>query len=89
MYMDVVYDLLTAVDKIAHVTDLPIERTGGLDIHPRHEKGYEVIVKDLGYIFPDGHSALDGINLSIAPGERICISITPLQYLIFLLSLSY
>ena len=31
MNLDVVYDLLTAVDKIGQVTDLSIERTGGLD----------------------------------------------------------
>ena len=30
--MDVVYDMLTAVDKIAHVTDLPLEPSGGIDI---------------------------------------------------------
>ena len=74
MYMDVVYDLLTAVDKIAHVTDLAIERTGGLDIHPKYEKGYEISVKDLHYTFPEGHTVLSEINLFIPPGERICIS---------------
>ncbi len=74
MYMDVVYDLLTAVDKISHVTDLPIERAGGLDLKPKHEKGFEINVKDLSYTFPDGKQALTSINLAIAPGERICIS---------------
>lgn len=74
MYMDVVYDLLTAVDKIAHVTDLPIERAGGLDIKPQHEKGFQIHVRDLSYTFPNGKQALTNINFSIAPGERICIS---------------
>lgn len=32
MYMDVIYDLLTAVDKVSNVTDLPLERIGGLDM---------------------------------------------------------
>lgn len=74
MYMDVVYDLLTAVDKIAHVTDLPIERFGGLDVHPRHEKGFALEVRNLSYTFPNGGIGLRDINISIAPGERICIS---------------
>jgi ABC-type bacteriocin/lantibiotic exporter with double-glycine peptidase domain len=74
MYMDVVYDLLTAVDKIAHVTDLPIERAGGLDITPRHEKGFAIEVRDLSYAFPDGTFRLHHVDLSIAPGERVCFS---------------
>lgn len=74
MYMDVVYDLLTAVDKIAHVTDLPIERFGGLDIQPRHEKGFALEVRNLSYTFADNGVGLRDIHLSIAPGERVCIS---------------
>ncbi|MBL7849721.1 MAG: ATP-binding cassette domain-containing protein [Cyclobacteriaceae bacterium] len=74
MYMDVVYDLLTAVDKIAHVTDLPIERFGGLDVTPRHEKGFALEVRNLSFVPVGGEFSLRNINLSIAPGERICIS---------------
>jgi ABC-type bacteriocin/lantibiotic exporter with double-glycine peptidase domain len=74
MYMDVVYDLLTAVDKIAHVTDLPIERLGGLDFKSKHEKGFRIYVKDLSYSFHPGNKVLEGINLDIEPGERVCFS---------------
>lgn len=74
MYMDVVYDLLTAVDKIAHVTDLPIERFGGLDVTPRHEKGFALEVRNLSYTFSDNGHGLHDINFSVAPGERVCIS---------------
>jgi ABC-type bacteriocin/lantibiotic exporter with double-glycine peptidase domain len=74
MYMDVVYDLLTAVDKIAHVTDLPIERTGGLDFKRFHEKGFHVRVKDLHYSFPGNDKGIHGISVEVQPGERVCIS---------------
>jgi len=74
MYMDVIYDLLTAVDKIAHVTDLPIERAGGLDIPSENQQGFAVKIKNLSYVVPDGDFQLHDINLSIAPGERICIA---------------
>lgn len=74
MYMDVVYDLLTAVDKVSHVTDLPIERYGGLDIMPKHDRGFAVEARNLSYVFPDGRFQLQDINLQIAPGERICIA---------------
>jgi ABC-type bacteriocin/lantibiotic exporter with double-glycine peptidase domain len=74
MYMDVVYDLLTAVDKIAHVTDLPIERTGGMDFKRINEKGFHLRVKDLGYTFQGNEKTLQGISLEVQAGERICFS---------------
>ena len=54
MYMDVVYDLLTAVDKVAHVTDLPLEKVGGIDF-PRNFNGggYSISVRDLSYTYPN------------------------------------
>ncbi len=76
MYMDVVYDMLTAVDKISQVTDLPLEKSGGMDI-PKAllHRGFGLKVKDLKYKFPDKTShSLKGINLSIKGGEHVCVS---------------
>ena len=76
MYMDVVYDLLTAVDKVAHVTDLPLEKVGGIDF-PRNFNGggYSISVRDLSYTYPnETEAALKNINLDIKQGERICIA---------------
>lgn len=77
MYMDIVYDMLTAVDKIAHVTDLPLESTGGIDI-PRDqiEKiGLSINLKNVGYSFPGGHKInIKNVNMKIAQSEHICIS---------------
>ncbi len=75
MYMDVVYDLLTAVDKVAHVTDLPIERVGGFDFPSNSNKGFSVRTKDLKYKYAaSGYYALKGIDLEIKAGETICIT---------------
>jgi ABC-type bacteriocin/lantibiotic exporter with double-glycine peptidase domain len=75
MYMDVVYDLLTAVDKVAHVTDLPIERVGGYDFPAISTKGFSVRTKDLKYKYAaSGYYALKGIDLEIKAGEIICIT---------------
>lgn len=75
LYTDVVYDLLTAVDKVSHVTDLPIEKPGGIDFHTDWEKkGYSIKLHNVSYRYP--HSAtnvLSDINLSIGHGERVCI----------------
>ncbi len=77
MYMDVVYDMLTAVDKIAHVTDLPLEPTGGIDIPQSQIKkdGLMVELKKLSYTYPEKTKpSIKNINLKLLPGERVCIS---------------
>lgn len=75
MYMDVVYDMLTAVDKISHVTDLPLEKSGGIDIPKEmQKKGFNVKVKNLKYKFEGNKNyALKGIDLAIKSDENICI----------------
>ncbi|MEM7107687.1 MAG: ATP-binding cassette domain-containing protein [Bacteroidota bacterium] len=76
MYMDVVYDMLTAVDKISHVTDLPLEKSGGIDF-PKAllNRGFDIKTKGLKYKFPgQSNYALKGVDLEIKGGERICIS---------------
>lgn len=75
-YMDVVYDMLTAVDKIGHVTDLALERSGGVDF-PKSvlSKPLSVEIKDLKYKYPEAKDyMLNGISLSIQSGEHVCIS---------------
>ena len=75
MYMDVVYDLLTAVDKVAQVTDLPLERVGGIDLPRKIKNGYAVETKNLKYKYPGtSNYILNGINLNIRSGEHVCIA---------------
>ncbi len=77
MYMDVVYDMLTAVDKISHVTDLPLEASGGIDIPKSQikENGISVDIRNLSYTYPGNKQAsLKKVNLMINSGERICIA---------------
>lgn len=74
-YLDVVYDMLTAVDKISQVTDLPLEKVGGIDINQNdYKEGFQVEIKNMSYKYPGvSEYAIKNINLSIASGERICI----------------
>ncbi|MBL7843919.1 MAG: ATP-binding cassette domain-containing protein [Cyclobacteriaceae bacterium] len=77
MYMDVLYDLLTAVDKVATVTDVPLEKIGGLDMtkDKQPQQGFAVRIKDLKYKYPDESGyIIKGLDLDIVPGEHICIS---------------
>jgi ABC-type bacteriocin/lantibiotic exporter with double-glycine peptidase domain len=69
--------MLTAVDKIAHVTDLPLEPSGGIDIPIAQLKkdGLSVSVKNLSYKYPGNKKpSIQGISLSIKAGETVCIA---------------
>ena len=74
--LDRVYDLVTALEKIGSVTDIALERTGGLtalDLDPA--KGLAVQTKGLG--FRSGWSerhVLENITMMLAPGEKACLS---------------
>lgn len=76
MYMDVVYDMLTAVDKISHVTDLPLEKTGGIDIPlSQMEDGLSVKLEDVSYSYPGSKKiSLKHLNIDIPKGTSLCIS---------------
>ncbi len=70
-----VYDVVTALEKIGQVTDIELERTGGLQILSTSvDQGLEVRVKDLRYRSGwSERNVLDGLDLHLAPGEKVCI----------------
>ncbi len=74
--MDTIYDLLTGVDKVGHVTDLEIERNDGLRVNFNQKtKGLHVRAKDLNFRY-EGNSGytLKDINFEIQPGESVCLA---------------
>ena len=65
---DTFYDLLTGLDKVGHISDLPLERDGGTSLS---EDGDGLTVECLKLHFSyDSREVLSGVNLSIASGER-------------------
>lgn len=72
---DVVFDLLTAVEKLGHVTDLPLELQQGLDVDLlSNPKPLRVELGGVGYRYPDApQSALSDLHLTLAPGERLAL----------------
>jgi ABC-type bacteriocin/lantibiotic exporter with double-glycine peptidase domain len=87
--LEVVYDMLTAVDKIGHVTDLPLEAAGGLALPaaplmsaragdaPGAAEGTGLALSARGLTFryaPGAEPALRGVSLRVAPGERVGIT---------------
>jgi len=74
--IEIFYDLLTAVDKLGHITDLPLERTKGfLNVLPKRKNGLELGMKDLHFSYPKSEKeALNGLSMEIPSGSRFCIS---------------
>lgn len=65
------FDVLTSLDKLGDVTDIPLENQGAIVIEDQSE-GLNVEIKNMSFSFPDNKDAtLDNINLSITSGEKI------------------
>jgi len=74
--METIYDVLTALEKLGHVTDLPIEEPSGLSFDQIDSKeGLSLQTHQLSYIFPDSkRPAIEDLSLTIQSGERLCIA---------------
>lgn len=70
--LDTVYDVLTAVEKLGKITDLPVEREGQYELAPGN-RGMAIKVNDLSFAYGDGAPILKQLNFSIAPGAKIQI----------------
>lgn len=85
-----VYDMLTAVDKLGHVTDLPLESAGGLALPaaPLHAdtspavraadgaaSGLALTARGLAFRYaPGAEASVQGVSLELTPGERVGIT---------------
>jgi ABC-type bacteriocin/lantibiotic exporter with double-glycine peptidase domain len=77
MSLDVIYGVLTAVEKLGSVTDLPLEKGKGMYVHQFSDqrKGFQISTQNLNYKYPDSkNNILKNINLDIKSSDRICIS---------------
>ena len=74
--LETVYDVLTALEKIGAVTDLPMESEKGVSFQEINDgKGMRLEVQNLSHRFSDAEQPiLKNINLAIKSGEKICIS---------------
>lgn len=74
--METIYDVMTALEKLGNVTDLPLEKEEGLNFEEIDKGcGMDIDIKDLRFQFSDSETpTLNNISLDLKPGERICIS---------------
>jgi ABC-type bacteriocin/lantibiotic exporter with double-glycine peptidase domain len=73
--MEVVYDVLTALDKIGSVADLQLDSDQGIDFQEVNTgKGISLSLENVSYNFEDGEMpAINELNLEVKSGEKVCI----------------
>jgi len=71
--LDSVYDVLTSVDKLAKITDKPVEKNGSY-VLPGEKQGLSVEAGNLRFAYDDEQYVLQQIDFSIKPGETVCIT---------------
>ncbi|MCO6489949.1 MAG: ATP-binding cassette domain-containing protein [Phaeodactylibacter sp.] len=74
--MEVIYDVLTALEKLGNVTDLPIEEETGINFKDIDTgKGMSIKVDQLNFSYADAKKpVLNGLCFEAQPGEKICIA---------------
>ncbi|BDD01018.1 peptidase domain-containing ABC transporter [Persicobacter psychrovividus] len=76
-YLDAVYDILVAVDKIGHVMDIPLERQGGVKVErqPKNNIGMRLEMLEVSYAYEKtSRFGIKDFTLDIEAGERVAIT---------------
>ena len=70
--MENLYDLLTGLYKVGHLTDMPAERTKGWDL-PASREGSRVECRKVRFSYDGRHEILSDLDLTIQPGEHVSL----------------
>lgn len=68
---DVYYDLIAAFEKLKNILDQPLDREDGLSV-PAIPNGGSITVHDVYYAY-NSQAVLEGVSLSITPGQRVSL----------------
>lgn len=71
--LDGMYDVITGLEKLSSVTEIPLEHNGPLDYTPS-TGGTRIDLIDFSFSYPDGKRVIKFLNASIKPGSIVCIS---------------
>ncbi len=66
------YDLLTGLDKVGHLIDLPAEHQNGRDL-PVNPQGAKVVCRKVSFAYENRMEILSGLDLRIEPGEHVSL----------------
>ncbi|WP_107039671.1 peptidase domain-containing ABC transporter [Brumimicrobium mesophilum] len=73
--IDTIYDVLTGIEKVAQVTDLPLENNEGLDLGLNlAEGGLNLSINDLSFMYPStAIKTLSNVKLKVKSNESVAI----------------
>ena len=72
--IDTIYDVLTALDKIGYVTDLHLDKSGGMAMI-NAEHGLSIKAKEIVFGFPDEkNKVLNDVSFEIASREKVVLT---------------
>ncbi|MGB0888515.1 MAG: peptidase domain-containing ABC transporter [Vicingaceae bacterium] len=73
--METIYDVLTAIEKVGGITDIPLEKDEGAPIYFEENEAIAIKARDLSFQFQDAkEKIINNISLDIKAGEKVCIS---------------
>ena len=74
--MDNIYDVLTGLEKLGFITDLPLEQRSGIHLDDVDEgTGIDIELEDVSFQYEDSSRlTLDEVSLNIKKGEKVCIA---------------
>jgi putative ABC transport system ATP-binding protein len=64
------YDLMSAVDKLGHLTDLPVERSEGVPL-PERTAPASLDLREVAFAYDQSRPVLRDVSFSLKPGERV------------------
>jgi ABC-type bacteriocin/lantibiotic exporter with double-glycine peptidase domain len=70
--LEVVYNILTGVEKLDGISNKKIETLGKIDLIS-NKKGFSIDVEKLEFGFEQEKNILEDINFNLAHGEKVCI----------------
>jgi putative ABC transport system ATP-binding protein len=71
-HLETFYDMMTAIDKLGYLEDLPTERTGGESL-PRLNRGAALRIHDVSMGYTQNRRLLETVNFEIPAGGRVGI----------------
>lgn len=71
--LETAYDCMTAIDKVGHLVDLPVESEAGEAPRPGSPQGAEVVIQHLDFEYLPHQPVLRGVNLHLRPGARVAL----------------
>jgi ABC-type bacteriocin/lantibiotic exporter with double-glycine peptidase domain len=70
--LDSAYDVITGLEKIASVTESPVEKSGQLPLNV--QRGMDIEMTGFSFAFDPDKKLLDSISLRIKPGQKVSIT---------------